>query len=356
MTLRILAIATGAVIAGCGGSVSPATNDGGAADTIGVIHPPANPGGPPSGGTGRTALAIKKLYFGDSDRNGNASPDAWRQYGYDIDGRVTTETSTDVCRLGRGAFPSTQVDGAGGIDNSFGENLLPFWLTLFGANLPDATNEAIKGGGATPIIVVDGLGAGADSFPLSARIVGGAPFVQDAATPSAPAWDGSDRWPLDRSTLDGADPSTAKLAFGASYVSGGVFVAAPPSSLGGFVVGPITGAKPFLLSFPLTHVTVSMQMSPDGASATQGILSAIIPAEDYVAYVHAILGCVLPDLRDPETLSAIDAEIRATADILIDGSQDPTRPCDGISVGLGFEAQAVELGPVVATTSSCGDP
>jgi hypothetical protein len=33
-------------------------------------------------------------------------------------------------------------------------------------------------------------------------------------------------------------------------------------------------------------------------------------------------------------------------DILADATQDPTKTCDAISIGIGFEAVAVQLGPV----------
>ena len=41
-------------------------------------------------------------------------------------------------------------------------------------------------------------------------------------------------------------------------------------------------------------------------------------------------------------------QVKRASDIMVDGTQDPTKTCDGISVGLGFEAQAGALGnPVV---------
>jgi hypothetical protein len=39
--------------------------------------------------------------------------------------------------------------------------------------------------------------------------------------------------------------------------------------------------------------------------------------------------------------------IGQASDILQDGTQDPTKTCDGITIGLGFEADAVLLGPAV---------
>ena len=53
------------------------------------------------------------------------------------------------------------------------------------------------------------------------------------------------------------------------------------------------------------------------------------------------------------------AQIAQASDILTDGTQDPTKPCDGISIGLGFDGALVQLGTPVAPppppTNPCGD-
>jgi hypothetical protein len=38
--------------------------------------------------------------------------------------------------------------------------------------------------------------------------------------------------------------------------------------------------------------------------------------------------------------------VRRASDILSDGTQDPTKECDGISIGVQFEMKEVQLGPV----------
>ena len=53
---------------------------------------------------------------------------------------------------------------------------------------------------------------------------------------------------------------------------------------------------------------------------------------------------------------AILAQVDEAADILLDGSQDPGKACDGVSIGVGFEAARVLLGPVgepVSASPSC---
>jgi hypothetical protein len=73
---------------------------------------------------------------------GDAEPSGWRNIGYNLDGKCTTRTSTDVCTLAAGASLDTQDDGANGIDNSYGENLCPLMETAAGNN--NACSSAIK--------------------------------------------------------------------------------------------------------------------------------------------------------------------------------------------------------------------
>lgn len=56
------------------------------------------------------------------------------------------------------------------------------------------------------------------------------------------------------------------------------------------------------------------------------------------------------------TKDSVLQQIRATSDIMNDGTQDPDATCDGISVGLGFEAEAVQLGPAVDRQPPPVDP
>ena len=52
----------------------------------------------------------------------------------------------------------------------------------------------------------------------------------------------------------------------------------------------------------------------------------------------------LPHPQDPR---GIAQQIRQAQDILDDGTQGPTKSCNGISVGLGFEAVSVKAGAVL---------
>ncbi len=47
--------------------------------------------------TTTSTFAIDAIFVGDTATNGVSSNTAWKNFGYDIDGKITTATSTDVC-------------------------------------------------------------------------------------------------------------------------------------------------------------------------------------------------------------------------------------------------------------------
>src|SRR4051812_12158703 len=85
---------------GCSSGSSTPSGDGG---TTARNPPPAKPSGPTTTSTTEHNYALAKLYLGDTDRGGVASQTAWKTYGFDIDHKVTTKDSTDVCTLASGA-------------------------------------------------------------------------------------------------------------------------------------------------------------------------------------------------------------------------------------------------------------
>jgi hypothetical protein len=90
---------------------------------------------------------MTRVNFGDSP-----TADAWNQIGFNLDGKFTTATSTDVCQLVEGATPAAQDDGQNGIDNSFGENLCPI---LDGVDMSFCSPKIPQ-----TYVVTDALGSG----------------------------------------------------------------------------------------------------------------------------------------------------------------------------------------------------
>jgi hypothetical protein len=118
--LALAACTVASAITSCSGDlVTGTTADAGPDLDAGPI------GAPPKSALRQVSLVMTRVNFGDS-----STPDAWKQIGFNLDGKVTTATSADVCQLVAGANPAAQDDGQGGIDNGFGENLCPIFDTL----------------------------------------------------------------------------------------------------------------------------------------------------------------------------------------------------------------------------------
>ncbi len=119
-----LAMSTCAVVSAitsCSGSLATSTT----ADAGPDVDAAATVGAPPSSALRQVSLTTTHVNFGDSP-----TADAWKQIGFNLDGKVTTATSTNVCQLVQGAASAAQDDGQNGVDNSFGENICPILATL----------------------------------------------------------------------------------------------------------------------------------------------------------------------------------------------------------------------------------
>ncbi len=284
-------------------------------------------------GTGTSVFALRDVRYGDIDATGASTATAWQSIGFDIDGYDTTAASTDVCQLAAGSPRATQIDGLDGIDNSFGENILPVLMTLLGNDMSSVFDKSLEQGAASTLLAVDRLGTDANASPLTGGFYLGAPMS------AAPKWDGTDRFPVDAVSFD--DSNRTALTFSQGYVSNGLFVTSPTSSVGTIALGALRGA-PFTL--PITHVQLQMKLSSDSSSASDGVLSAIVPTDAFITYIASIAGNIWPSLCGAGSLAQITTQLEQASDILVDGTQDPKAACDGISVGLGFSATRVNLG------------
>ncbi len=331
----------GTVTGGSGGlgGLGGTGGTGGTAEQEPTAHPPPDPGGPPAGGSQVDALVVQKLFLGELDRQGLIDPDVWKSYGYDLDGYYSNEHSTLHCAPVTGANPvSVKTDGDGGIDNSFGANLLPI-LKVFVPNLTNVASGAIHDGGETYLFRFVGLGPGPDQSPVS---VG---FLISAKQPWAPAWDGKDSWWISSWSVNGS-PDSPKVLL-PSYVASATWVA--------HASGPLTVTIPFQnlrLSLVIHDALITAELSGSGSGLVgkNGAIAGVLDPEALVAQLEKMASGVEPNLCDKSSFDAIAGGIRAASDIMKDGSNgDPSQECNGISIGLGFESVAANIGLAVPT-------
>ena len=91
-------------------------------------------------------------------------------------------------------------------------------------------------------------------------------------------------------------------------------------------------------------------------TAMAGIISGVLPTADLEQHLAALAGSISTSLCASPTLQSFLDSIGQASDIMQDGTQDPTKTCDGISIGLGFVAGIDPLGstvPSVTTPDPC---
>ena len=291
-------------------------------------------------------LAMDSLFFGDKNPDGTADSNAWKQYGFNVDGLTSTEASVDVCKPNSGGSPAKAYpDGNSGIDNSFGKNVVPVFLNVDKEFTTNASQD-IKDGKFTIMFRMDKLDPAADVPPFLTKLYIGADLG------AAPAFDGSDCWPVIQSSLtDVKDIDTAKIALDGSAVTGNQWSSGAPTTI--VLTVPVAGGA---LNLTIHKARITMDLDADHKGAINGHIGGVLDTEDFVLQIKKVAGTVNPVLCSGAIIDSIVTQIRQASDIMKDGKQDPGATCDGISIGLGFQAKAIVLGGVAPASPPEEDP
>jgi hypothetical protein len=326
-SLSLLAVGLGAVgvVAAQGCSSSTAAPTGGTAAS-GTVPP-----GPPSAGptTDKTTrvFALNQLFLGEVGRSGPVK-DAWKDFGYNVDGLATTKTDTNVCTRVGGADPAKQEDGNGGIDNSFGHTIVGF-IQGIAPNPSKTINDSIQGGSFTILLEVTGLSDDPkqSATGLSGRLLVGGTYSDDKT--KKPTFATNDDWPFRASPI---------VPISNAYVNNGTFVNGANGAdveLSLFIQG---------VQLSLTIKRAAITFDHTGAhDAANGTISGVINTEQLVTGIKSVAGRISTQLCGGSTLDTIEQTIRQASDIHSDGTNGPGAPCDAISIGIGFTAK--EIGP-----------
>jgi hypothetical protein len=348
MVLAGVAATFGLSAANCGGNITSG-NGGSGGDGPPAPHaePPAQGPMKAPDGTGSTTFAISKLYLGDTDPDG--TPDkvnGWKKFGYDLDGKISTASSTDLCKPRNNANKKdVYPDGDEGIDNSFGKRILQIILGI-ASDAPSKINDGIKAGKFTIMLDMQKLGTGADYNPVLTRLYGGSDLM------ATPKFDGTDKWPVIRELLtDPADISSAKVQFPTSYIAGNTWVSGTKGT-----IDLSLSVSGFSLDLTISSALISLQLDPTHKHGTKGIIAGVLATDVLTGELQKVAGSFDSSLCSGSVIQGIVAQIEQASDIMADGSQDPTKPCDGISIGLGFDAEVVTLGDVAAAAPPKANP
>jgi hypothetical protein len=317
---------------------------------------------------------VHRLYLGDTDRMGVTNPDAWKGFGYDLDGKITTAASTDVCTLVAGASKQVQIDGNGGADNSWGANVMPIWETL-DSTFSQSENANIQAGGPTQLFYVLGFDDSPNNVTTATGLTGVALSGADYASSNggmAPTWDVSTHWPIAPESLncfpsggtDGCTASTNPIAaadvqFPAAFQVQGTFVNGAPSLM---TLQLAIGGQPMWIN--VHSAVVSFDPLMPGA-VTNGTIAGVINTEELIADLQQVAGHISTSLCSGSAFQSIASQIQQTSDVILSGntvSNEPGTTCNAISIGLGFDATEVApptgadiAGPTPPAPNPCGD-
>ncbi|MRG90595.1 hypothetical protein [Polyangium spumosum] len=342
--------ATSIAVLGCGGDTNenPPPPPPPPEDPAGLAPPEEAAGSAACEGAGKV-MAMSQIFLGDTKRDGTPDPTgAWREFGYDLDGRASTKASVGLCKPRAGGAPaSVYPDGDEGRDNSFGKNILPTIISL-SSDISVQANEAIANGEFTIMLDMPTLGTASDCNNLSTKLYGGADLGM------APKWDGTDQWPLIPELLNNTmDPTSAKIVFPKSYVVKNTWVSGTKGT-----VKLALSVSGFTISLDINSAVITVDLDESRNGGENGTIAGVIETEQLITEISKVASAFDESFCDPNspTLQSILNLIRQASDIMKDGTQNPEAECDGISIGLGFNAKAVQLGPVAEPAMPPPDP
>ncbi len=296
--------------------------------------PPARPAVSGTGGQTRW-FAISKLAIGLTTPSGASDPSAWKQYGYDLDGRTTTredsKTSSNTCKRIAGSGTTVLGDGDQGTDNNYGQHVMAVIKSLK-SDAEDAVNQEIADGKRTMLLRLDNVGA-ADNANVPGALYLGTAF--DGTT-----------WKIDASSVSGGQ---AKLKFAGGYMRGGVWVSGE--------LGTVSGPLPLMGgAFGTGAVqTESIVISFDTATGRNGQIAGAARAAAVVSALRPIVTRfgICPGNA---TYDQVVDTLAQSAD-LVSGApqlQDTTRECDALSMGFGFVAAPTSPATSIVTVPPPG--
>jgi hypothetical protein len=283
------------------------------------------------------------------------SGDRWRRFGLDLDG-MNTESVQDASEC-VAADGQPTLDGERGIDNSFGQHVLPTVVGLISC-LEDniALNQGLGFGtvvlrlrewngtlndAKVDVSVVSAVdGTSADDVtgfewggPLGATLK--LPGTFEDAPP--PAWDGDDVFFADPASLVAGDIDYPLVWKTDAYISNGRVVL-PLDTATTFVF--LTGPGSFSLSLDGYLIA---DITEDGQTLEKGMIAGRFSAGELVATLQPLGIC------DDGFRGSVTSLLTDNLDVRIDPTLgDPSEPCTASSVAFTFQGIRARLADSVA--------
>ena len=348
-------------------------DDGGSSGSGDRVGGPGQPPAPASGASDANGsglvFAMSKIWVGDSTKDFVPDRDAWKQFGHNVDGIVSKPGDKNHCKPKDFSVTEIQADGPDGIDNSFGQHVL-FTLSSIAKDVSFGITRAIDLGQVTFIVDLKNLGTG-NQKNVDTLLYGGGfrlfngqepGTIVDASPDSLtdaglvilpdgnivdpvcqfcepPNFDGEDLWPVVFETVENGDINQPKLRFPDGYVVNNTYVVLPKTDV--LLTIPLRGVA---LDLVVKSPMISFDVIGEGTSAQvmRGVISGVLDAEEMFETFKKAAGAIDPGFCN--TINLVKKPLLQSADILLDGTQDPKKECNGVSIGIGFEGLPVKIG------------
>jgi hypothetical protein len=330
---------------------------------------PDRPTRDPAAATEETAADATRATFVLRATTFRQSEGVWEQIAYDLDGYCTQAPDLDSgCTSPSAVVP---LDGADGVDNSTGQNILP----LFFAGIPTGEDGFVasmsRGMGGVWVQVEQWSGLPDDDQVrvALAQTVYATPQGQDAAEPPTvspndptwplprPQWNGSDEFRLNSRWFSGGDITQPLAIEDQAYVRDGAVVARIPDGTRFVFAG--TGRS---FEFSLTGAVLVLRMNADGSSVQDAVITGRWPVAQLTSDVESLGVCDVQTSNEP-----LWAAIRDNPDLTATPSGQAANPgaplpsaplpeCDAFSFAIqlqGSPAHASKTAPPYTVPHPC---
>lgn len=305
------------------------------APTCTHIVPPSKPSVKNAGDTIEFTSAIRTIDLDEEDDD--------PRFGYDLDNKCSCTTDGPSCKRPAYIDANKEIcDDAQGLDNGTGVALARINTLASGAISSILINEGTTQGAWTLLIRVRNYSGSANDDRVSVAIY---------ETPGmmAPAWNGTDSWPVSNSTVGSTGTVDEPLNFDdAAYVRDGILVAHIPKTRLAFRSTRLN------LPIDLFDLTVTAKIV-EAASGSFRLTEGTVAAK----WSHPALFKGLSEFRYDENLEKklcrddiIYLQVKnlfcSSTDILENPGAGENAECNAISFGMRFDTEAAQLGMVTA--------